>query len=185
LQTNQRVTIPVGRTSLQLLLTVVLPVLAGYLVSQRMPRWESRINRLGTLVANATIVWIIATVVGSTRDKLSVLDLTLLAALVLVNVLGYLAGYLGGAMAGLSEPMRRALTIEVGMQNAGLGAVLAKQLFGEQSAATIAPAMYTFGCMLTGTLLARAWAIMTAVAEQRSGKGIATDSDTAIETEHG
>jgi BASS family bile acid:Na+ symporter len=58
----------------------------------------------------------------------------------------------------LEEPMRRALTLEVGMQNAGLGATLATMLFRDQPGVAIAPAMYTFGCMLTGTMLANYWA---------------------------
>ena len=64
--------------------------------------------------------------------------------------------------------MRRALTLEVGMQNAGLGAMLATTLFpGEEHAAVaIAPAMYTFGCMFTGTILARTWAMVGNPAEE-------------------
>lgn len=44
------------------------------------------------------------------------------------------------------------------MQNAGLGTVLAASLYGEATLATIPTAAYTFGCMLTGTLLAVFWA---------------------------
>ena len=40
------------------------------------------------------------------------------------------------------------------MQNAGLGAALAVTLFPDQPAIAVAPAIYTFGCMLTGTMLA-------------------------------
>jgi BASS family bile acid:Na+ symporter len=77
-----------------------------------------------------------------------------------VNLGGYMIGYVGGWLQRLPEPMRRALTIEIGMQNAGLGAVLATQLFPgqDQRSIAIAPAMYTFGCMLTGTMLAQLWA---------------------------
>ncbi len=52
--------------------------------------------------------------------------------------------------------MRRALTLEVGMQNAGLGAALVRELFDDPLMA-VPPALYTFGCMLTGTILARIW----------------------------
>jgi BASS family bile acid:Na+ symporter len=76
-----------------------------------------------------------------------------------VNIGGYLAGYSGGAALRLPEPMRRALTLEVGMQNAGLGAALAVALFPDQPEIAVAPAIYTFGCMLTGTALATAWSI--------------------------
>ena len=44
------------------------------------------------------------------------------------------------------------------MQNAGVGTRLAATLLGAGTVATIPTAMYTFGCMLTGTLLAQAFA---------------------------
>jgi len=51
--------------------------------------------------------------------------------------------------------MGRALTLEIGMQNAGVGTLLALTLFTDTSA--IPPAFYTFGCMFTGTVLAGYW----------------------------
>ena len=58
----------------------------------------------------------------------------------------------------LPRAMRRALTLEVGMQNAGLGTFLVLKVFQGESEAAIPTALYTFGCMLTGTILARLWA---------------------------
>ena len=43
--------------------------------------------------------------------------------------------------------------------NAGLGAVLAGALFANHDAVKVAPALYTFGCMLTGTILASYWSM--------------------------
>jgi bile acid:Na+ symporter, BASS family len=57
----------------------------------------------------------------------------------------------------LPSAMRRALTLEVGMQNAGLGTMLVLRLFADTPAAAIPTAAYTFGCMLTGTVLAQVW----------------------------
>jgi BASS family bile acid:Na+ symporter len=110
------------------------------------------------VVANLVILWLIAVVVALNRHRLGQAGWDVLVALLAVNVLGYYAGYLGGMLLRLPEGMRRALTIEIGMQNAGLGTTLVLQLFPEQPAAAIPPALYTFGCMLTGTLLARWWA---------------------------
>ncbi len=81
-----------------------------------------------------------------------------LLALLAVNLGGYLAGYGGGIGLRLPEPMRRALTLEVGMQNAGLGTTLAMALFPNEPATALPAAMYTFGCMFTGTVVARVWA---------------------------
>jgi BASS family bile acid:Na+ symporter len=149
--------------SRKLLLTVVIPVVLGHLLSRRFPRWAPTGRRLGSIVANLAILWIIAVVVALNRDRLSpsgseVPLESLLLALLMVNVGGYFAGYFGSVALRLPEPMRRALTLEIGMQNAGLGAFLAKELFEHRDAIAIAPAMYTFGCMLTGTILATVWA---------------------------
>ena len=141
-----------------LLLTVVLPVVAGHLLSRYSPRFASLGGRWGSPVANLAILWIIAVVVGLNRDRLAQFQLDVVAALLCINLLGYSVGYAGGLGFRLPESMRRALTLEVGMQNAGLGASLATELFPDRSAVAIAPAFYTFGCMLTGTLLARMWA---------------------------
>jgi bile acid:Na+ symporter, BASS family len=156
---DQRVLI---QAALQLLGTVVVPVIAGYVCANWFPAWRGAAQRIGSTVANLTILWIIAVVVAANRDKLSgsaaeVPLGALLIALTGLNLGGYLAGYLGGTVMRLPVPMRRALTLEVGMQNAGLGAFLARELFVGGDAIAMAPAMYTFGCMLTGTILASWW----------------------------
>jgi BASS family bile acid:Na+ symporter len=142
---------------IRLLVTVLLPVVAGHLLSRRLPGLRGQARQVGTVVANVAILWIIAAVVGRGREVLSNPPLGVFAALIAINLGGYLAGYSGGRLMKLPDGMRRALTLEVGMQNAGLGATLASELFAERPATAVAPALYTFGCMLTGTLLAWLW----------------------------
>jgi BASS family bile acid:Na+ symporter len=111
----------------------------------------------GPVLANGTILWIIAVVVGLNRDRLGSATPLLMLALLLINLLGYAAGWIGGLGMRLPVPMRRALTLEIGMQNAGLGTALVLSLFPNNPAAAIPTAAYTFGCMFTGTLLAQFW----------------------------
>lgn len=149
------------KSSLDLFVTVVIPVILGHLSSIRFPHLQRRAKQVGSIIANLVILWIIAAVVGLQRESLNQFRFDLLWVLLCVNIGGYLIGYFSGTAIRLPQSMRRALTLEVGMQNAGLGAMLATKLFDnapEHSAVAIAPAMYTFGCMLTGTVLARAWA---------------------------
>ncbi|MCA9123064.1 MAG: bile acid:sodium symporter family protein [Planctomycetaceae bacterium] len=150
-----------------LVLTVVVPVLVGHLLRCRFPILEKPSHKYGSVVANLAILWIIAIVVAISKPQLEQLQFDLFGALLAVNFLGYLAGYVGGLGMKLPEPMRRALTLEVGMQNAGLGAALAVKLFPSEAGVAIAPAIYTFGCMLTGTILARVWAIASEIAIER------------------
>lgn len=148
---------------------VVLPVVAGHLLSRRFASWYAAARLVGPVVANLTILWIIAVVVAGNRDKLLQLDAWLLPALLLLNLGGYLAGLLGSFALRLSDPMRRALTLEIGMQNAGLGTVLATDLFGKDSPSSIPPAIYTFGCMFTGIIVARLWAEFGRQPEEAAG----------------
>ncbi len=149
---------PAGQVSVSLLLTVVLPVAAGYGLSRWWQAWQRAAHLGAPIVANLVILWIIAMVVGLNRDRLLHFDPAILLALLLINLGGYAAGNLGGRALRLDRPMRRALTLEVGMQNAGLGTYIVLTVFPDDPAAALAPALYTFGCMLTGTVLARLWA---------------------------
>jgi BASS family bile acid:Na+ symporter len=136
---------------------VLIPVSSGYVIGRQFPALKSTATTIGSIIANLTILWIIAFVVATNRNYLATLEPTLVPMLLLLNVLGYSAGYWGGKMLKLPTSMQRALTLEVGMQNAGLGTALVKMLFPDDAAVLVPPALYTFGCMLTGTLLARLW----------------------------
>ena len=145
------------RPAILLALLVVLPTVVGYVTSQRSGRIRSLAGRYSSMAASIALLWIIATVVAGNRDKLVGVGAVIVVALLVINVIGYAAGLAVGKVAGLPQRYRRALTLEVGMQNAGLGTVLAASLYGTASVATIPTAAYTFGCMLTGTILAVFW----------------------------
>jgi BASS family bile acid:Na+ symporter len=156
---GKNVDFPAAAVSWQLCWMVVLPVAAGYFFAHRIGRFGAAASRIGGTVANLAILWIIAVVVALNRDRLGSLTLLLPLALLTLNVTGYGAGYAAARALGLPEPMRRALTLEIGMQNAGLGTVLALSVFNpeQRAAVAVAPALYTFGCMFTGTVLAGWW----------------------------
>jgi BASS family bile acid:Na+ symporter len=154
---RQHVDFPTLQVARDLGWMVVAPVVAGHLLARIWKFWAKAARRVGVILANLSILWIIAVVVAANRESLTQLTATLVVALAAVNLGGYLAGFFGSAALRLSRPMRRALTLEVGMQNAGLGTVLAMRLFADDRIALPA-ALYTFGCMFTGTILARIWA---------------------------
>jgi len=170
---------PVGEVFVGLCWMVVGPVVVGHGLSRIWPGWATAARMVGAIIANLTILWIIAVVVAANRDKMSELNGSLLAALVLVNLGGYAAGYTGGSVMKLPASMRRALTLEVGMQNAGLGTVLATSLFPDQAVALPA-ALYTCGCMFTGTMLARAWAEWEGQQEESSLAEGESESDQGV-----
>ncbi len=154
-----------------LIFQVVGPVLLGHFLSRQNSALERFMQRWGPVIANLTILWIIAVVVNTNHTNLGTAGSTLIVVLLVINLLGYTAGFVGGRVLRLPGTMRRALTLEVGMQNAGLGSIMADQLFKDQKITALPPALYTFGCMLTGTILAQLWA-MRGTAENNEQTGM-------------
>jgi BASS family bile acid:Na+ symporter len=134
---------------------VVAPVLSGFGLSRLWPGFSRWAERWAGALANVSILWIISVVVALNRANLQHLTASLIGTLLALNIFGYGAGSLGGRLLRLSVPMRRALMLEVGMQNAGLGASLATSLFPDQPGISLPCGLFAFGCMFTGTVLAQ------------------------------
>ena len=75
---------------------VVMPVVTGYCLSRISPGWAKLTHRVGAVLANLTILWIIAVVVALNRANMTNLDARLLSALLCLILGGYLFGYLFG-----------------------------------------------------------------------------------------
>ena len=159
----------------QLTWMVVLPVVAGHTLGRLRPDQRRVAEAIGKRVAALAILWIIAVVVGVNRTELGKVESPVLLAVLTLNLAGYGVGRLGGSALGLPPSMQRTLTLEIGMQNAGLGTALASDLFAGQPRVLIPTALYTFGCMLTGTMLARYWARRPVAADSADGTGKAED----------
>lgn len=154
---KQAMTELTDKTRSMLATQIVLPVLVGHLLSRFVTSFRRAASVVASPLANISILAIIAIAIALRRSEVHDAALPLLGVLTVINICGYVAGYAGGVTIRLAEPARRALTLEVGMQNAGAGTALAITLFGADSAAIMPCILYTFGCMLTGTLLATWW----------------------------
>jgi len=165
-------------TSLNLLKQVVGPVVLGHLLSRSLPRFQAVMKTVGPIIANLSILWIVAVVFALNRNDITSHAADVGGPLLLINVAGYAVGFWGGRFMRFSEPMCRALTLEVGMQNAGLGTVLAANLYPDEPTTMIPPALYTFGCMLTGTILAQIWRFLP-VRDEVESTAAANPQDSA------
>jgi BASS family bile acid:Na+ symporter len=125
----------------------VLPVVAGIALRNYRPRMPRGWDAVATAIASVAIVLIILVVVAANRERLAQLGPTLALGMVVLNLGAY--GLAFGAATGLRWPraQRRTLVIEVGMQNAGLGSVLALAHLGEAGA--VPSAFYTALCVIT------------------------------------
>ena len=83
-------------------------------------------------------------------------DQMIFAVVVLHNGLGYLLGFFAAKASGLSLAKRKAIAIEVGMQNSGLGAALANAYFSPVAA--VPSAIFSVWHNISGALLANVFA---------------------------
>ncbi len=142
---------------------VLLPVLLGLLSNHLAHRLVRRVEPALPLVSIAAILLIIGTVVAGTRSSLLAVGPLVLLAVVLHNGIGLLGGYWGGRLLGLDETVCRTLAFEVGMQNSGLAAALARSTISPLAA--LPAALFSVWHNLSGSLLAGYWAGRPAVAQ--------------------
>ncbi|VXC56819.1 Uncharacterized sodium-dependent transporter YocS [Pseudomonas sp. 8Z] len=137
---------------ISILKMVLLPIVLG-LVAQRLlgERVKTAVDVL-PLISVVSIVAIVAAVVAASQAKIAESGLLIMAVVVLHNAIGLTLGYLAGRLFGMPLAQRKTLSIEVGMQNSGLGAALASAHFSPLAA--VPSALFSVWHNLSGPLLA-------------------------------
>lgn len=134
---------------------VLLPVIGGVVLNQLFGKKLDGIRRVSPIVSILVIVLIVGGVVGATKANIIAYFGGLLVAIFILHALGFFLGYGVGWLARLLEGDRRTLSVEVGMQNSGLGSALAKQHF-TLLAATPCAISALYHCLI-GSFLAAIW----------------------------
>ncbi|QVJ03243.1 bile acid:sodium symporter family protein [Nocardiopsis eucommiae] len=151
-------TLPVsaGDLFLSILQVVLLPVVGGLLLRLFADRFVVPLLPLMPLVSVTGIVLVVSGVVGANSDAVLTTGLLLALAVILHNTLGLLIGYLVGYFGRLPDSARRAVSVEVGMQNSGLAASLATTHF--EPVAALPGALFSVWHNLSGAAVATFWA---------------------------
>ncbi len=114
---------------------VVIPVLVGMVLHQLLPRQVERVQGIAPVVSVFTVALICASIVGQNAKTLIEHAGILLLAVILLHCGGFSLGYLISRLLGYERLTAQTVSIEVGMQNSGLGAVLARGHFADPSTA--------------------------------------------------
>jgi len=152
---GSKLPVPFGEMVLTILLTVVLPLYAGFAIRHALKERIEKLLKIFPAISVTFIVFICCLVIASNKQLLPKVTGVVLAAVVILNIYGMAAGYGVGRIFGMQTNRRRALTIEIGMQNAGLGTVLAMTHFGAEAA--VPAVLFVFVCILTASVLAELW----------------------------
>ena len=131
---------------------VLFPIFLGLVIRALLKKQMAQISQTMPLVSVIAIVLILAAVVAGSKDKIIDSGLLIFGVVVLHNCLGYLVGFLAAKALRLNNYDSKAIAIEVGMQNSGLGAALATAHFNPIAA--VPSAVFSFWHNVSGPILA-------------------------------
>ena len=140
---------------LSILWVVILPITVGVIVKRLWPKFTESTVAYLPAVSSLAIAFIVAIIISANAHKLLLGGLVIVGVVMLHNLCGLGLGYLIGKGLRLSSPKRKAISIEVGMQNSGLASSLATIHFAAYPMATIPGAIFSVWHNISGAIIAR------------------------------
>ncbi len=139
-----------------ILIVTLLPVALGFALNAWFGSRDGfgKVKSLLPGVAVLGLACIVGGVVSAHGHQVIRSGALIFFAVLCHNAFGYLLGYASGVAARFSQPKRRTVSIEVGMQNAGLATVLAGKHFPAMPEAAVASAVSCIWHSISGALLA-------------------------------
>lgn len=108
---------------------VLLPILLGLALHHLLPKLVARVTPVAPLVSVILIALICANIMGRNAEMVVEHGGVLVLAIATLHLGGFALGYAVARLFRYDELIRRTVSIEVGMQNSGLGTVLATRHF--------------------------------------------------------
>lgn len=140
---------------LSILWVVILPIVVGFIVKRLWPKFTEATVAYLPAVSTLAIAFIVAIIISANAHKLLLGGFVIVGVVMLHNLSGLGLGYLIGRWLKLSSPKRKAVSIEVGMQNSGLASSLATIHFAIYPMATIPGAIFSVWHNISGAIVAR------------------------------
>lgn len=139
-----------------MLLVTIIPVAIGSSCNIMFHKYEffKQVRQVMPGVAVIGFALIVGGVIAVHGDKFLQSGLIIFACIFCHNAFGYVLGYVAAKFFGMSTAKKRTLSIEVGVQNAGLATGLCGKFFPTSAEAAIASAVSCVWHSISGTILA-------------------------------
>ncbi|GGA36645.1 sodium transporter [Psychrobacillus lasiicapitis] len=134
---------------------IIIPIILGLLVKKVLPNIVEKSLNIVPLISVLAIITIVSAVVAGNVNNIASAGPLVFLGVFLHNGAGLLLGFYAAKLMGLSELDRRAISIEVGMQNSGLGVALATAHLGPLAA--LPSALGAVWHNISGPILATYW----------------------------
>lgn len=151
---GKSINVDVASMFLSILWVVILPIVIGLLVKWFWPKFTEKVTDYLPAFSSIVIAIIVAIIFAANASKLLTGGLIIVLVVMLHNICGLSLGYMIGRLLRLSEPKKRAISIEVGMQNSGLASSLATIHFAAFPLASIPGAIFSVWHNLSGATVA-------------------------------
>ncbi len=135
----------------------IAPVVLGVLIRWKLPRTADKIGACGPTVAVLAFTLVSGGIVAASAAEIAASFWTLAAAAFLLHIIGFGVGYGITKALRYPESVARTVSIEVGMQNGGMAAALAKQHFPTMPLAAAASVFSGVMQNIVGGLVAAWW----------------------------
>ncbi|MDX8408523.1 MAG: bile acid:sodium symporter family protein [Mariprofundales bacterium] len=145
--------IPLWPMMQTILFTVALPLLAGVWLRSRLGRHIAMAEQVAPGIAALAIIIICSYAVAANQTRIADTPLLVVALVMALNLLGYLLGWLAAKLFRFDQAHKITLSIEIGMQNAGLWVALALQHFKPETA--LPGALFAVWCIMTAAGMTR------------------------------
>lgn len=144
-----------------ILQVVLVPIFLGLIARAIFKQKVDNYIQVMPIISVVAIVLIVAAIIGASKTAIFQSGILVLAVVMLHNLLGYLLGFWAARFFNLSYADGKAIAIEVGMQNSGLGVALATVHFAASPLTALPSAIFSLWHNISGPALASYWASKT------------------------
>ncbi|MBQ9304250.1 bile acid:sodium symporter family protein [Butyrivibrio sp.] len=148
------VTVDVLGMFVSIIKVVIVPIGLGFVINRFFGKFTAKAADILPLVSVTAITLIVAAVVSHNSARILETGAVVFVVVILHNLLGYACGYLLGKILKLPASKKKALSIEIGMQNSGLATSLAGTAFPDLAMATVPGAIFSVWHNISGAILA-------------------------------
>ncbi|WP_022768764.1 MULTISPECIES: bile acid:sodium symporter family protein [unclassified Butyrivibrio] len=139
---------------LSIIKVVIIPIALGFIINRFWSKYTEKVSDVLPLISVVAITLIVAAVVSHNAERILETGAIVFVVVILHNVLGYVVGFALGLVLKLPMSKKKALSIEIGMQNSGLATSLAGSAFPDLAMATVPGAIFSVWHNISGALLA-------------------------------
>ncbi|MFH7765351.1 bile acid:sodium symporter family protein [Acinetobacter sp. BSP-28] len=155
---SQWIEINASSMFISILQVVLFPIILGLIIRAVLKSKVESYIQVMPFISVVAIVAIVAAIIAGSKAQILQSGLLILGVVALHNGLGYLLGFWASRLFKLPYADCKAVAVEVGMQNSGLGVALAAVHFAASPLTVVPSAIFSLWHNISGPALATYWA---------------------------